>query len=96
MDEDLRRVWKNFMITYQEDKYPITETILIIAYLIVISPMFLVLSVYALFNKSFGKWYNDTLSDGPSEGLAMLVLAPIMFVLALLHPIETYRLFTNN
>lgn len=81
-----------------DEKYtpPIMETVLIIAYLIVISPMFLALSVYALFNKSFGKWYNDTLSDGPSEGLAMLVLAPIMFVLALLHPIETYRFFTNK
>lgn len=96
MDEALRRMRKNSMIIHKRETYPIIETVLIIAYLIVISPMFFALSVYALFNKSFGKWYNDTLNDGPSEGLAMLVLAPIMFVLAMLHPIDTYRFFTHK
>lgn len=81
-----------------EDTRPFSflEDVTIATYLILISPMFILLGIYSLFNSSFRKWYNDTLSDGINDGISMLVLFPIMVVFAFFHPIETYRIFTNK
>ena len=68
-----------------------SDKIIAITYIVLISPYLLSLYVVRFFSKKYRVWYDETIEHGMNEGMVMMVLGPIIFLDVLLHPIRTYK-----
>ena len=70
-----------------------SDKIIAITYIVLISPYLLSLYVVRFFSKKYRVWYDDTVDHCINDGMAIMFLSPIILLDVLLHPIRTYKEF---